>query len=138
MQWHRDGFTVDDDAARLDLDWLAVRIAATYWAQGRSREAMENAVCHSLNFGLYQGERQVGYARAVSDRTVFTYVADVFIGEAQRGRGLGRFLVSSLMDHPHLRDTRFFLKTRDAHGVYEPLGFRRTECMWTGRVPWEP
>jgi GNAT superfamily N-acetyltransferase len=82
------------------------------------------AVLHSLPFSLFEGERQIGFARAVTDRATFAYLADVFVVEDRRGRGLGAWLVATVLDHPELQGLRrWLLATRDAHGLYLGLGF---------------
>ncbi len=120
-----DGAEVSDDPARLDFDVVHGYLTRSYWSPGIAREAVERAARHSLPFGLYDGGRQVGYARVVTDRTTFAYLADVFVLEAHRGRGLGVFLVESVLAHPDLQGLRrWLLATRDAHTLYARSGFR--------------
>jgi GNAT superfamily N-acetyltransferase len=122
----RDGFVISTDPARLDLalihDFLAHR---SYWATGRPPDVVRRAVEHSLCFGLYEGERQAGFVRVVTDRATFAWLCDVFVLEAYRGRGLGKWLVGCVLAHPDLQGVRrLLLATRDAHGLYERHGFR--------------
>jgi GNAT superfamily N-acetyltransferase len=122
----RAGFLVSTDPARLDLalihDFLSTR---SYWAAGRSAEVVRRAVERSLCFGLYDGDRQAGFARVVTDRATFAWLCDVFVVEEYRGRGLGEWLVEVVLAHPDLQGLRrFLLATRDAHGLYERHGFR--------------
>ena len=130
MEWRRGTHVVSDERARLQLDVIHGYLARSYWAAGIPRELVRRSLEHSLPFGLYRadeggGERQVGFARAISDRPTFAYLADVFVLEAERGRGLARFLVECVHAHPELVGLRrWLLVTRDAHGLYERLGWR--------------
>jgi GNAT superfamily N-acetyltransferase len=122
----RDGFVISTDRERLDLDLIHRYLRdESYWAAGIPREVCERSIAGSLPFGLYAGERQIGFARVVSDRAVFAYVADVFVLDEWRGRGLGVWLVETALGHPDhegLRTT--VLGTDDAHGLYTRFGFR--------------
>jgi len=121
-----DGYEISTDDARLDRDLILAYLAGeSYWARGRTREVMDRAIGHSLNFGLYAADgAQAGYARVVSDRTTFAWLCDVFVLEAHRGRGLGRQLVGTVIEHPELTTIRqWHLATADAHGLYERVGF---------------
>jgi GNAT superfamily N-acetyltransferase/uncharacterized damage-inducible protein DinB len=116
---------ISTDARLLDVslihDFLTNR---SYWATGRPFEVVQRALDNSLCFGLYQRERQVGFARVVTDRATFAWLCDVFVLEAYRGRGLSKWLMEYVMGHPELqRLRRFLLGTRDAHGLYERYGF---------------
>ncbi len=125
----RNGYEVDDDPARLDLDVVHTFLRTAYWSAGIPRDVVERAVAGSLNVGLYDaGGRQVGYARAVTDRATFAWIADVFVLESARGGGLGRFVVESLLAHPELQGLRrLMLATADAHGLYRSYGFTDLE-----------
>ncbi|CUS03640.2 Nitrate/nitrite transport system permease [Candidatus Promineifilum breve] len=116
---------ISTDPARLDVDVIHRFLAEeSYWARGRTREVVERTIAHSLCFGVYLGERQVGYARVVSDFATFAWLADVFILDEFRGRGYGKTLIQAVVDHPDLRGLRrIFLATLDAHGLYEQSGF---------------
>ena len=131
---HRDGFCLSFDTTRLDTGAIHAFLSESYWARNRSRETVDRALANSLCIGLYEGERQIGFARAVTDRATFAYLADVYVLQAFRGRGLGRWMVGALLEHPDLAGLRrWLLMTQDAHGLYERLGFRRLErpgdCM---------
>ena len=119
---------VSDDPARLDVGVVHGFLADSYWAAGIPEEVVRRAIAASLCFGLYRsgagGERQVGFARAVTDRATFAYVADVFVLDEERGQGLGTFLMEAVMAHPDLQGLRrWSLVTRDAHALYAKLGF---------------
>ena len=126
MEWTRDGYTISDDPARVDVDAVHRYLSEeSYWAPGVPREVVERSIKWSLPFGLYAPDGSlVGFARAVTDRAVFAYVADVFVLDAHRGRGLGMWLMEALVGHPDLQGLRrWVLYTEDAHGLYERFGF---------------
>lgn len=124
QSWSRDGFQVSTDPARLDLDVMHGFLRTAYWSVGIERSVIERAVAGSLNFGLYDGEGQIGYARVVSDRATFAWMCDVFVLEPYRGRGLGRWLITCVLGHPDLQGLRrWMLATADAHWLYRPFGF---------------
>jgi len=120
-----DGYEASDDPARLDVDVIHGFLRTSYWSPGVSRETVEKAIRASLPMGLYAPNGgQAGFARVVTDRATFGYLADVFVLPGHRGRGLSRFVVTALLEHPELSGLRrWMLATADAHGVYEPLGF---------------
>jgi GNAT superfamily N-acetyltransferase len=121
---HRNGLTISTDPARLDLDAITDMLSRAYWAQGRPHSRTARALKNSLVFGLYDGERMIGLARVVTDYAIFAYLCDVFIHEEYRGRGLGKWLMETVMAHPDLHGLRrWTLVTRDAHGLYEQFGF---------------
>jgi len=117
-------YSISTDRERLDLPMITAYLARSYWAEGIPLPVVERAVQGSLCFGLYEGTRQVGFARCVTDAATFAYLADVFVLEAHRGRGLARWLMEVIVSHPDLQGLRrFSLVTRDAHGLYEKFGF---------------
>jgi GNAT superfamily N-acetyltransferase len=124
LEVQRDGFTISSDPARLDMDAICSFLARSYWAAERDRDTTRRAVEHSLCFGVYEGERQIGFARVVTDCATFAWLADVFVDENYRGRGLGKWLVQTVLSHPDLQSVpRWFLATRDAHELYRRFGF---------------
>ena len=118
-------YELDDDVTRVDFARVHAWLDATYWAAGRSRERVEKAARYSsLVVGAYHGAEQVGFMRVVSDRVTFAWVADVYVDEKHRGKGVARAMVRFALEHPEHRDIRrWVLRTRDAHGVYAALGF---------------
>ncbi len=123
-EFKRGSFTISDDTSRLDLDVICDFLSRAYWADKRKRATIEKSIRHSLNFGVYDGDRQVGFARVVTDHAVFAYLCDVFIHEEYRGRALGKWMMESIMSHPELQGLRrWCLVTRDAHGLYKQFGF---------------
>lgn len=116
------------DPAKLDLALVHSFLRDSYWARSIPREVVERALAGSIGFGLYETNRQVGFARVITDRATFAYLADVFVVESHRGRGLARVLLASILAHPDLQGLRrFLLATKDAHGLYEKFGFRPVE-----------
>jgi hypothetical protein len=120
-------FVLSNDPARLQFEYIYRFLSQdAYWAQGLQRQQLRHAMQHSLCIGAYLGETQVGFARVVSDGARFSYLGDVFVDSAQRGRGLGKALVEFTLDQPAVRDSvRWLLGTRDAHSLYERFGFAR-------------
>lgn len=122
----RDGdYIVSTDTSLLDIDAIHTFLShESYWAAGISREQVLTAIANSLPFGLYHQGRQIGYARAITDFATFAYLADVFVLEPHRGRGLGKLLMRAVLAHPELQSLRrWMLGTRDAHGLYAQFGF---------------
>jgi GNAT superfamily N-acetyltransferase len=125
LEVHHPPFTISTDPTRIDLDVVTAFLAASYWAPGISRDVVERAVRGSLCFGIYEGAAQVGFARVITDAATFAYLADVFVLESHRGRGLARWLMETIVAHPSLQGLRrFSLATRDAHGLYARFGFQ--------------
>jgi len=117
-------YEISTDPTRLDLDAIHAFLSSTYWSPGIPREVVARAIAHSLCFGVYHEGAQVGFARMVTDRATFAYLADVYLLEAHRGKGLARRLVGAIMEHPELQGLRrMMLATRDAHGLYAKFGF---------------
>jgi GNAT superfamily N-acetyltransferase len=115
IEAHRDYFTISTDPTRLDVDAIADMLSRAYWAKGRTRDVIVRYIQHSLTFGVYGGNRQIGLARVVSDYTTFAWLCDVFIHENYRGHGLGKWLMETVHSHPDLQGLRrWMLATRDA------------------------
>ena len=125
IEYHHDSFLVTTDPARLDLDFIHGYLVRSYWAEGVPREIVERSIANSLCFGVYDANKQIGFARVITDYTTFAYLADVFIIEAHRGKGLSKFLMECIVKHPQLQGLRrWVLGTRDAHGLYAQYGFK--------------
>jgi GNAT superfamily N-acetyltransferase len=123
---HRDSFAISTDQARLDMSAVYDFLSRSYWAKTRPRERTDKAFANSLVFGVYEGERQIGMARVITDYTIVAYLCDVFIHEDYRGYGLGKWLMQSILDHPDLKHIRrWLLATDDAHGLYRQFGFEQ-------------
>ena len=124
IETHKDQFTISNDPARLNLESILDFFTRAYWTKGRPPERTKRALANSLVFGVYEGEKQIGVARVISDYAIFAYICDVFIHEDYRGHGLGKWLVETILSHPDLQGLRrWTLATRDAHGLYKQYGF---------------
>ena len=125
VEERRGDFLISTDRARLDLNVIHGFLTNCYWAKGIPREVVARSIEHSLCFGVYDGSgAQVGFARVITDFATFAYLADVFVLESHRGRGLGKALMQSIVEHPSLQGLRrWSLTTGDAHKLYEQVGF---------------
>ncbi len=139
IEHRRDEYVLSTDPARLDLDVIFGFLTNCYWSKGIPREVVARSIEHSLCFGIYdvadsenprlanearRGASQVGFARVISDFATIAYLGDVFVLESHRGRGLSRWMMESIMQHPALQGLRrWILLTRDAHGLYKQFGF---------------
>ena len=119
-----DGYELDDDVTRVDIDAAHAFLTHAYWAEGRSRETVERLVREASRVvGLYHEGAQVGFCRAVTDSNSFAYLADVYVLPEHRGRGLGVELVREMVEQAPFPKVKWLLHTRDMHRLYEKLGF---------------
>jgi GNAT superfamily N-acetyltransferase len=127
----RDGFVISTDPSLLQLDFIQAALGRTYWASQRTRAVIEESIRHSICFGVYESrtQKQVGFARIVTDRATFSWICDVVIDDGHRGHGLGKRLMACVVSHPCVQGTVSMLGTRDAHGLYEKFGYARWEAM---------
>jgi GNAT superfamily N-acetyltransferase len=128
---YRNGeFVISTSRDRLDLGVVHGYLTNCYWAKGIPREIVVRSIEHALCFGIYDGTgAQVGFARVISDFATIAYVGDVFVLETHRGRGLGKWLMQCVVQHPALQGLRrWILTTRDAHGLYSQVGFAPVKC----------
>jgi GNAT superfamily N-acetyltransferase len=124
VEERRDNFLISTDPSRLDVRAIHAYLDRSYWAAGIPMDVLERAIRGSLCFGLYDGDRQIGFARTVTDRATFAYLADVYVLESYRGQGLAKWMMRVIMAHPDLQGLRrFALATKDAHGLYAQFGF---------------
>jgi len=122
--FERGEYLISTDPRRLDLGVIHAYLSRSYWSPGIPRSIVERAVTNSLCFGLYRGAEQAGFARVVSDKATFAYLADVFVLEPHRGKGLSKWLMEFIKGHEDLQGLRrFLLGTKDAHGLYKQFGF---------------
>jgi len=126
MDSTRDGYTISDDPARLDVDVIHDFLVDAYWCRGIPRHVVERSIAGSLNFGIFGPDgRQVGFARCVTDRATFCWIGDVFVLPEARGQKLAVWLMETIAAHPDLQGLRrWLLGTRDAHTLYRKTGFR--------------
>ncbi|MEM9777973.1 MAG: GNAT family N-acetyltransferase [Chloroflexota bacterium] len=125
----KDDYLISTDRNKIDLPRMRDFIAETYWSKGIPLEIMQKAVDNSLTFGVYHpADGLIGCARVITDFATYHYLADVFIQDSHRGKGLGKWLMEAIMAHPDLQEFRNFnLRTGDAHGLYEKYGFETVE-----------
>ncbi len=124
MDWTRDGYTITTDPHRIDHEAVYRFLADSYWAAERPTEVIDRSLDASLTFSLLHDDRQVGMARVVSDQATFAWLCDVYIDADHRGKGLGQWLVSVVIEHPDLRDIqRWMLGTTHSHSLYARFGF---------------
>ena len=134
MEWIRNGSSISTDPSRLDRALIHEFLGRSYWAAGIPREVVDRSIDNAMCFGVFDGGSQVGFARVITDRSTFAYLADVFVLESHRGRGLATWLMEVIQGHPDLQGLRrWILMTRDAHGLYRKFGFREiadpSRCM---------
>ena len=131
MKMEREGALISTEPELLDIDFVCRGLNNTYWAKTRKRDVIDESIRNSVCFGVYDkaSGKQIGFARVVTDQATFAWICDVFIDEAHRGRGLGKWLMSCVTAHPAVNRSMSILGTRDAHGLYEKYGFMRTELM---------
>lgn len=132
----KEGFEISTDSKRLDVDLIHQYLSEeSYWAKNIPIEVVRRSIDHSFCFGLFHGEKQVGFARLITDKATFAYLADVFILADYRGQGLSKWLISFIHDHPDVQGLRrWLLATRDAHGLYTQFGWEPIPEAMVGRI----
>jgi GNAT superfamily N-acetyltransferase len=122
--WIQDDIEIDTDQNRLPIQVIYDYLGTTYWAANRTFEVVETSIRHSLCFGMYQQNELIGFARIVTDYSIFAYLCDVFILPLQQGNGYGKILMKTVHEHPELQNLRrWMLATKDAHGLYLKNGY---------------
>ena len=134
MEWRKDEYLITDDRSKVQLEVVQRLLAATYWGDRRPREIVDRMVAGSICFSLYHGSKQIGFGRAVTDSTTFTWVADIVVEPEFRGAGLGKWIVECLLEHPAIKGTQLVLQTRDAQGLYEQFGFSENSALMSTKV----
>ena len=120
----KNHFTITTEKEKFDLEFIHSFLTRSYWAEGISKEVIKRSIEGALCFGLFENDKQIGFARMITDKATFAYLADVFIIEECRGLGLSKWLMEVIMSHPSLQGLRrIMLATKDAHGLYEKFGF---------------
>jgi len=120
----KDEYWITTDKEKFDMDIIHSFLTNSYWAEGISKEIIQRSIDGSLCFGVFENNKQIGFARMITDQATFAYLADVFILKEYRGRGLSKWLMEVIMSHPGLQGLRrMMLATRDAHELYKKFGF---------------
>ena len=124
-EWRNGQYLISTDLERLEVELIHHFLStSSYWAQRRTLELVEKSIRNSLNFGLYDEESQIGFARVVTDYATFAWLADVFVLPSHRGRGLSKWLISTIVNYTELSGLRrWVLATKDAHELYRRFGF---------------
>ena len=117
--------TVSTDKSKLDVPFIQHFLKDIYWAAGRTIAEVQTTIAHSFCFGIYLGDKQIGFARVITDYVVYAYVMDVFITEEYRGKGYSSLLIDNMMNEPQLKNIQIWrLATTDAHFLYRKFGFK--------------
>ena len=120
----KEGYSITTDTTFFNLEYIHNFLSHSYWAEGIPLETVQRSIENSLCFGVFHLGRQIGFARMITDKATFAYLADVFIDETYRGKGLSKWLMEEMLSHPELQGLRrMMLATRDAHGLYKQYGF---------------
>jgi len=135
-----EGYRISSDQSELDIESIHEFLSTSYWAEGIPMETLNRAISNSLSFGVFSKEkRQVGFARVITDSATYAYLADVYILEDHRGKGLSKLLMHEIMSHPDLQGLRrMTLATADAHGLYEKYGFSELAKPEVFMENWNP
>ncbi|MPM50903.1 hypothetical protein SDC9_97649 [bioreactor metagenome] len=124
INYTKGGFTVTTDKEKIEIDILHNFINQSYWANGRTKQTIITSIENSLCFSMFKGEKQIGFARVITDYATFAYLCDVYIEEDYRGNGLGIWMLECILNYPNLLDLKkWLLATRDAHELYRKFGF---------------
>jgi GNAT superfamily N-acetyltransferase len=122
---HCGEYTISTDRHRLDVVAIHAFLTSSYWSPGIPMATVERAISNSICFGIFHGDHQVGFGRVVSDKATFAYLADVYVLQAHRRKGLSKWLLEVVQAHEELQGLRrFLLATKDAHGLYSQFGFK--------------
>ena len=128
FEQRRGEFFISTDKSKLDIDTIHGYLVRSYWAKNIPREIVARAIENSFCFGIYSVSKQIGFARVISDFATYAHLADVFVLEEFRGRGLSKWLMQCIIEHPELQGfRRFTLATKDAHGLYAQFEFKPLE-----------
>ena len=125
MEFQKNSYLISTEKSKLDLELIYGFLKSSYWAKDQPFEKIKTSIDNSLCFGLYKNEKQIGFARVLTDMARIAHLADVFILEPYRGMGLGKWLLQCIMAHPELENiNKWMLATKDAHSLYKKFGFK--------------
>jgi GNAT superfamily N-acetyltransferase len=130
MKWEQGQFYITDSKESINRTFIIKSLQSTYWGEGRPSQLIEKSIENSVFLSVFDREKQIGFARIVSDFACFAWLCDVYINPEYRGKGLGKFLMSCISDHPASKVRMNLLATKDAHGLYEQYGYERREMMF--------
>ena len=126
----KDNFIITDQTDAIDREFVLKSLNQTYWAEKRTKQINDTAIENSICLSLFDGEKQIGFTRIVTDYATFAWIADVYIDPKYRGQGLGKWLVENTINHEKIEKVGLkLLKTRDAHELYKKFGFFDDVCM---------
>ncbi len=122
----KNEFSISTDKSLLDVNAIHSFLSQhSYWSPNIPLRLVERSIENSICFGVYDNKKQIGFARVVTDKATFAYLADVFIIDDYRGKGLSKWLIATIIDHPEINEVRgILLRTKDAHGLYEQFGWQ--------------
>lgn len=130
MEWQNGDIYLTDDSEAVDIDFVESMLRTSYWAADRPRAVIKASVKNSVSFSMFYNKEQIGFARVVSDAVTFAWIGDVIIAPNFRRRGLGKWMMQCILEHPSIRVAgQQLLKTKDAHGLYQRFGFEQSDCM---------
>jgi GNAT superfamily N-acetyltransferase len=129
MEWRKGDYVLTDERDRMDVAAVHRLLAGSYWAAHRPASVIARTIAGSLCFGLFHQSGQVGFGRFLTDGAACSWFGDFIIAQEHRGHGVGTWMLELMLSHPQVRETRVFLGTKDAHGLYEKFGFQRLEMM---------
>ena len=128
LEYYRDDLVISTDKSKLQINIIHGFLQNMYWCKNIPIEVVKKSIEHSLVYGIYGKKDQIGFARVITDYATFAYLADVFVINQYRGKGLSKWLMECILDNPELKTLRtWMLKTKDAHGLYAQFGFIRTK-----------
>ena len=128
-------FLITDDKSKLQIDIITQMLNNSYWAENRTKEVIEKSIDNSICIGVYDKDKQIGFARCVTDYATVYWVCDVIIENDYRGQGLGKSLMEAIIEHKDLISLMGILGTKDAHGLYEQYGFFHDKDRFMRRFP---
>jgi len=130
MEWTKNEYSMNNDPQAVDVEFVESMLRTSYWAPHRERTIIERSLETSVPFSVFHGTRQIGFARVVSDLVTFAWIADVIVDPRYRSKGIGKWLMDCVMEHPAVAATsQQLLRTADAHELYARYGFEVAECM---------
>ncbi len=135
---HQD-YELSSDKSLMDIKAIHCYLSRSYWAENVPYDIVKKAIDNSLCFGVFYKKSQIGFARLITDSATFAYLADVYILEEHRGKGLSKILMATIINHPQLQGLRrMVLATNDAHTLYEKFGFKELTKPESFMELWKP